>query len=295
MSDIEKSRPAFSIGDLAGLSGPVQTLIEKIADAISAIYRSKRIVTTAKDKAEAKEIEAFADLRIGAIQKLKSDQILTALAETKADNLGSIITYAAENITAGEAESAPDPDWILDFLDLAQNVSTEDMQELWALLLSGELKQPGSFTRRTLQTVKMLSVEEAREFQIFCRYPWHIEASDGFELTGAIIPQGEEAGVTEADFPELDVNDIGHLEYIGLVEMHSTLEQETSDPFTISYFGQSYRAVPPRDTSFVFDTVTFTEAGKSIAQALSPVPDERYLIETIAYLEERGFDIEKVN
>lgn len=56
-------------------------------------------------------------------------------------------------------------DWFVRFFEDAGKISDEDMQDLWAKVLAGEIKQPGSFSLRTLDTLKNLSKDEAEILQ----------------------------------------------------------------------------------------------------------------------------------
>ncbi|MBQ3558040.1 MAG: DUF2806 domain-containing protein [Agathobacter sp.] len=57
-----------------------------------------------------------------------------------------------------------DFDWFLRFFESAGNISNGDMQELWARVLNGEMKQKGTFSLRTLEILKNMSADEAKLF-----------------------------------------------------------------------------------------------------------------------------------
>jgi hypothetical protein len=56
----------------------------------------------------------------------------------------------------------PDPDWLSKWRLPAQDVSNEKMQQLWARLLSGELKQPGTYSFHAVELLSRLSSADAR-------------------------------------------------------------------------------------------------------------------------------------
>ena len=58
-----------------------------------------------------------------------------------------------------------DDDWLFRWRDSASKVSSEDLRGLWARVLAGEIKSPGSFSLRTLEFLKNLSQAEARSIQ----------------------------------------------------------------------------------------------------------------------------------
>lgn len=57
--------------------------------------------------------------------------------------------------------SEPSQDWVDRWRENAERVTDEQMQELWGRVLAGELKRPGTYTLRALETVKNLSKEDA--------------------------------------------------------------------------------------------------------------------------------------
>lgn len=50
--------------------------------------------------------------------------------------------------------------WILNFMDNIKFISDEQIQELFARILSGEIQQPGSYSLRTIEFLKNLKKEE---------------------------------------------------------------------------------------------------------------------------------------
>lgn len=62
-----------------------------------------------------------------------------------------------------------DRDWMSKFFDYAQEISDDDLKLLWARILAGEIKQPGSFSRRTLNILYNLSKSEALIFNKICQ------------------------------------------------------------------------------------------------------------------------------
>ena len=60
-------------------------------------------------------------------------------------------------------------DWHIRFYDACGNSADEDMQEIWARILSGEIDHPGGVSMRTLDCLRNLSKEEAQLFQKVCK------------------------------------------------------------------------------------------------------------------------------
>ncbi len=63
-------------------------------------------------------------------------------------------------------ETPVDQDWITRFFQTVENIGDEDMQRLWGKVLAGEVKQPKTFSLRTLEFLKNLTKAEA---DLFCK------------------------------------------------------------------------------------------------------------------------------
>ena len=71
-----------------------------------------------------------------------------------------------EKVTAEPVEQ----DWMLRFFNAVEDISNEQMQDIWAKILAGEIKKPGTFSMRTLSTLHNLSQREATIFQEMCQH-----------------------------------------------------------------------------------------------------------------------------
>lgn len=81
-------------------------------------------------------------------------------------NIVKAVLMAEEELreSSGEVpEREVDRDWASRWREYAGMISAEQLQQLWAQLLAGEVKSPGTFSLRTLEFVRNLSTEEATE------------------------------------------------------------------------------------------------------------------------------------
>lgn len=90
------------------------------------------------------------------------------LQETiKQHNIESVVDNAYEILEKEEvcSEEPVEQGWINRFFDSVADVSDEDLQKLWGKVLAGEIRQPRSYSLRTLETLKNLSKYEAELFE----------------------------------------------------------------------------------------------------------------------------------
>lgn len=230
----------MEIKDLAGISQPLKRLVDVIAQGVGAVSRPYLIKKNAEAKAyeikvisqamaESRKLLTGTDYEDGKIKILASSDTsspVLALPERvanrneyqefrKQQNIESVCANAAEEL-AGDSqvpENKPEPEWIDHFFEIAEKISTEDLQYWWGKILAGEIKKPGSFSLRTLELLKNMSRQEAEIFVKLSRYILNIKPSMTFfldpeeyifkqnnSLAFAEIPTLSEAGlVTNSD------------------------------------------------------------------------------------------------
>ncbi|MBC7412469.1 MAG: DUF2806 domain-containing protein [Bacteroidia bacterium] len=86
-------------------------------------------------------------------------------------NIESVTTFAADELRNEQSvtDEPLDEDWKTRFFNIAEDISNEEMQSLWGRILAGEIKQPKSYSLRTLELLKNLSKEEAEVFAKFAQ------------------------------------------------------------------------------------------------------------------------------
>jgi hypothetical protein len=86
---------------------------------------------------------------------------------------------AAEALTALETEQSlptenPSPTWTIRFIGYAEETPDPYLQHLWGQILAGEIKQPGSYSLRTLDVLSTMTHEEAKLFTYVAKHAfWH--------------------------------------------------------------------------------------------------------------------------
>lgn len=173
-----------------------EKLIDYTASGIGAIAGPMLATRKARKDAETKLIAANAEadsLKIIAQAQSEARQLLVEPGHTSSGtleidangitqriqfqeqkrqaNIAATVREAAAELGDTEApEHEPDPDWTARFFDSVQDVSSEDMQKLWAKVLSGEIQGPGSTSMRTLDVIKNMTARDAEMFQKVCSY-----------------------------------------------------------------------------------------------------------------------------
>ena len=138
----------------------------------------------------------------------------------KETNIAKSILIAEDILSQDQQEPSDTPiedDWLFAWRDYAGRVSAKELQDLWGRILAGEVKQPGSYSMRTLEFLKGLSKPEAELISKAAR----------FVIDGRIYRDKEE--YLEADglhFSNLlflqDIGVLSGVEALGLTTIYKT-------------------------------------------------------------------------
>jgi len=90
-------------------------------------------------------------------------------AARKQQNIEKIFTLALDFAPDRHSDGNIDTDWFNHFIDLAENISSPLMQELWSKILIGELTMPGTFSYKSLLMLQQMTHKEASSFQTLCQ------------------------------------------------------------------------------------------------------------------------------
>lgn len=175
--------------DLVGLKEPGIKLIQALEGAFGKLYQPIHVIRMAK--AESQRIEIISNkicenillpmkyekdgLMIDTqnMSELESRTIYRAFFQEikKQQNIESVIrkSYTELEKMTDVSSDPVDQDWIVRFFNSVEDIGEEHMQEIWAKILAGEIRQPKSFSKRTLEVLKHLSKEEAQLFEKICK------------------------------------------------------------------------------------------------------------------------------
>jgi uncharacterized repeat protein (TIGR03899 family) len=157
---------------------PIEKLIDVISQGIGTLYKPRAIRNEADAEAykigiiERAKATAIADNKIIDIELQENIHQRVIYQEAKKqNNIDNVIEIAAEqlNLEQHVSDEKLDQDWTTRFFNTAENISDEEMQNLWGRILAGEIKQPKSFSLRTLELLKNLSKQEAEVFNKFAQ------------------------------------------------------------------------------------------------------------------------------
>ena len=286
----------IKIKDALGLSPVGVKIIEKVSDAIGTLYRPRAIRKEAE--AQAYEIEVLAKAR-GKEKLLQADTVLDIeeRARKRIDRRELIRQFNIENITeaalefAGEEDhsgtepTAPqcdvDDDWLARFMDKAQDVSSETMQQVWGRVLAKEIRKPGTFSLRSLEVLSNMICEDATVFQRFC----HLCFDPGYAIKMRNETHLGQFGVSYDDMMRLRAADVLH----GSDMLSRQFEVPRNVTLEAMFNGIKVLITHPEQTKFVFPNLPLTPTGQELMALIDKKPNFDYLNAVKEDLEKQKF------
>ena len=185
---------ASGIGSIAGpMLAPWREGREARAKQIAAKGEAEALRILAEGESSA--LQTIANARADAQRKLVSSDIsiqgqltiaemveqrIQFQEEKRLGNIGSVVRLAAEELEGKEVpDDEPDHDLMARFFNDVQDVSSEELQKLWAKLLSGEVERPGTASIRSLSILRNLDQNTASLFSKLCSVSLATGTTDG--------------------------------------------------------------------------------------------------------------------
>jgi len=134
-------------------------------------------------------------------------------------NIESIVRLAVAHLGDQEAEDGtPDHDWAVRFFACAQDVSSNEMQALWARVLATEVMRAGSTCIHTLSVLDRLDRATVSLFRKLCSACMFL-IPDGKTLLDVRLPvlSGNEAIHRSLQESGIGMNSLGRLNDLGLL------------------------------------------------------------------------------
>lgn len=250
---------------------------ESFLSFINSKTEANKYLSMEKAKVDA---EVYRREKLNPYKDLLTERMIFREAQ-KQKNLSDIVSTAYDELKASSVSSKPvDTVWTTRFINEAENISDDDLKIIWGKILAREVKAPGSYSLRTMETLNNLSKEEALLFAKACNmaigYGEYFIIGNRHETNtglGLSFDEGSllmEAGLLKSTFHAID---------------QFTCENGC---FSIVYQDHVIKITYPNHDKAVADALMFTIAANQLYNIVQKSFDMPYIQSVAKYFKERG-------
>jgi hypothetical protein len=238
--------------------------------------RAAAALALAKARVEVETIEVTGRVALVKISDREEARLLAKEARRQR-NREATVAGAVRALPEHVSDAPVDPDWVAHFFDCCQDIGDEQMHVLWGRLLAGEVTNPGTYSRQTLATVRLLSKEDADLFTRVCGAAWSCER----EISPFLV---SDASTTQL----LSLQSRLHrLESLGLINVTAVRRRQLDATASVelTYFGRVHRLTmqpfwlpQTRADHLVYHTghFDFTYIGRELQPIAGGLPNDEY-------------------
>ena len=262
---------SVSLVNLGELSKPANTLIEKISNAVGVLYQPRQIRRVAEAEAAAALIEAQSEIEITDLHRRAARRFFEEEAQRQ-KNMEDVTAKALPQLKEDANPGAIEDDWFVNFFDKSRIVSDHEMQDLWSRVLAGEANVPGTYSKRTVNSLSDLDKAEADLFTKLCGFVWIIPY-----LAPLVFDEKAEIYNNHG----INFENLLHLDSIGLIqfnEVGNLVIFNLPKRFAAEYYGRVLTLEMPKDADneLGIGKVTLTRIGKELKPICGSKPVEGF-------------------
>lgn len=306
---------ASGIGSVAGsILAPWRARREALAKETAAKGDAKVLLIQAEAQAKARAILVSQDTNVAGVLDIANtvSQRIQFQERKRQINIVSVVRQAANQLGDREvANHEPDHDWTARFFNDVQDVSSEEMQALWAKVLAGEVERAGSTSIRTLGILKNLDQATARLFRKCCSACVFL-SPDGKTLMDARVPSlGGNAGSNSLGAYGLDFDALNRLNENGLIisDYNSWYDYRISTGLRLGNrpqliripfrFQDRYWALFPTsernpDKEYRLSGVALTRSGRELSSIVGLETMDEFLQALFGYFQKQNMQMKEV-
>lgn len=267
------------------LTEAAKVLIEKISDAIGGIFKPFQIRRVAKAEGEAEIIRTEAQIECEDIHRRAIARFMAEEAK-KQDNIENITKKAIPLLSESSTPQEMEDDWITNFFDKCRIISDDEMQVLWSKVLAGEANSPGSFSKRTVNSLASLDKIDTQMFTSLCGFTWEI---------GGLFPVIFDYQASIYIDHGINFGTLSHLDDIGVISFQSAGLRKTKLPqnIVIKYYGTplNIEFKKPADNELKIGSAIFTATGRQFISICGAKPVDGFFDYTIERWAKEGLTL----
>ena len=262
---------------VGALYAPIGRVREAKADRAVANERAEAILDLTRKQAELHELQK----RLGTNQSSLGDRAMARLLDETCRaqaNREHIAQNLVEHLTAhppeNDAPIAISDEWLTQFWEIAEKISTPDVQAFFARILVRNVEAPGTTSPVTLGVLSTLTPQVAIRFEQFCRLSIR-DGNNVYVIHPATFPF---QNIGPLDDYGISYDDLFEFESYGLIRSAETfMSNHVADPSdTVTSVEYAGRPAGIEFNQLQLHRIMFTRAGADIRNSLHLTPISEY-------------------
>jgi hypothetical protein len=201
------------------------------------------------------------------------------------ENIEKVAALALKSLPDSARPEDVERDWLTFFFERCRGVTNEEMQSMWSKVLSEELIEPGSISRKTIEVVNLLDKNLAHRFTALCSFVCVIDGLPCSLVYEPAPPTLQIVGLGYAD--ALELADAGLIR-MQLVDGTTFTSKGPPDyKLKVTYFGREFVLTPKG--SFNHGRITLTQAGVELYSIAGAQPHQGCFEKMLACWEGAGY------
>lgn len=303
---------ASGIGSVAGpMLAPWKARREAEAKMITARGDATALRIQADAQAKARDALLPQDTRVTGALDISHviAQRVQFQEEKRQANIESVVRQAAEHLGDKRvADSEPDHDWTARFFSEVQDVSSAEMQLLWARVLAGQVEREGSTSIRTLQVLRNLDRSTANLFRTFCSMCVFFPGGQKTNFADARVPSlGGHAGSNALQKYGLSYSSLIRLHEHGLIisdystyAEHRIIVVVVDDrpvpiPLSFRFQNRDWVLAPSQGSTpsdkFELHGVSLNESGRELSRVVDIEPADQFTEDLRSFLNNQNMEM----
>lgn len=156
--------------EVSGISKAAEKLADIVKDAAGILVDPVKKIMMSEAEFRIEKRKAQKEFEIDKINLINRAKIRMFEAELQRQfNLEGICQHALNNLNESSEPEKINRDWLNYFFSCSQDISEESMKEIWGKILAEESQPNKTYSRITLERLKVMSAEDCQKFQELSR------------------------------------------------------------------------------------------------------------------------------
>ena len=263
-------------------AGRIRKIAEAKAEAIRTLAAAEKEVIEMLGSERGRQIVASVENMTAApAVRERADERLFFQEVKRQNNIEAVAWQTVQKVPEQVSDEPVHPDWTARFFESIKDVSDETMQSLWSSVLAGEVESPGRTSLRTLDVLKNLSRDDAKEFERLAQFVIRIPSSvfypytvteAGAEIAERVLPYGKKIHLQECGLIYHEPNLVSKLR----------LREQGSQLLCGGFLFMLFPDSQSRTDKMEFPMIRLTGAGMQIARLIPEKFPEFWYIRALA-------------